>query len=978
MKQIIFMVLLSVCLTPASYSRQKVSLYNVQRTSLFNTYRTSLYEAQIALSVTERQMLQEGNINLLVGQEVNRNGILHTSERKITFHVEQEPITEVLRLIESQSGVLFSYNPGLLKGLPTVSLQVTGLTLDVVLEKIFGNTGIQYIRRDNYIILKKRAEKITVSGFIYDRSSHEPLIGANLFDMASKQGAVSNNFGFFSFSIPPGHCRLRASYVGYLPENQHFTALQDTVMHFYLEPSSLLQELVVEGALKNPVLHTETGRISLDAATLKAIPAFMGESDVIKALQLMPGVAVGTDGMAGLYVRGGNIDENLYLIDGNPLYHVNHLLGIFSTFNPEAVKTMDFYKGSFPARYGGRLSSVVDVRMNDGDMKKFSGSATIGLISSRLNLQGPLVKDRTSFSVSFRRTYLDLISRPAMYFYNRKMEKEDPYFTDKLNMGYYFYDFNAKISHKLSDKSRLYLNLYEGKDKFFVDNDQRYGGGSYGTHPWDGKDYVSYDADNGVEKQKLDIGWGNRMASLSWAYALNNKLFSNATLVYSRYQSSVSFLNEDKAWDPPTDNDIDIEIRPEQEGMTTPRYALFNPIYKSGIEDIGYRYDLDYAYDNRHFFRFGTSLLHHNFRPEMNRIYRSREDADEHLKDTTIYAKSRITVKELSLYAEDEMTLGDRLKANIGMHFSAFIVQGKTYLSAQPRLSLRFLLDPNWSLKASYAQMNQYVHLLQSSYLNSPDDLWVPITKNVKPLSSHQLSTGIYGRHHGFDLSAEVYYKHSNNLVEYKEGTSILSGNGNWEERVAQGIGHSYGLELMAKKSIRNTSGWIGYTLSWANRQFPNGEINRGKVYPAKFDNRHKINAVLMHTFNQKFDLSLSWIYSTGNWTTLPEEEYIDMNGTIRQYIDERNNYKMPHYQRLDLSFNYYRQKKKGRTAIWNFSFYNLYAHHNSFLVLATEKIIDTPDYDPYTGNFNHKSRPVYKSFCLFPIIPSFSYTYKF
>ncbi len=309
------------------------------------------------------------------------------------------------------------------------------------------------------------------------------------------------------------------------------------------------------------------------------------------------------------------------------------------------------------------------------------------------------------------------------------------------------------------------------------------------------------------------------------------------------------------------------------------------------------------------------------------------------------------------------------------MHLSGFFVQGKSYLSAQPRLAARYLLSEDFSLKASYGKMSQYVHLLQSSYINSPNDLWVPITKNVKPLFSHQFSAGIFGRYRGFDLSAETYYKRSTNQVEYKDGATILASNTNWEDRIAQGIGTSYGLELMAKKSFEKTSGWLGYTISWANRQFPNGEINQGKVYPAKYDNRHKINAVLLHKFNSKFDLNVSWIYATGNWTTLPIEEYIDMNGNKRQYIHQRNNHKMPNYQRLDLSFNYYRHKKKGRMGIWNFSIYNVYMHHNSFLVLPDENFAPNPD---SVDGYPQKSYPAYQSYSIFPIIPSFSYTYKF
>lgn len=886
--------------------------------------------------------------------------------------MEPKPVAEILKEIEMQTDYRFSYNPELLKNVPPLSLQIQDENIEKVLETIFAKTDIQFIIREKHIILKRKPKQITISGFIYDRESHESLISANIIDLVTGQGAVSNSFGFYSISLPPGKITLRPSYVGYTAEACSFAITQDTVIHFFLQPSSLLNEVVVEGEVKNPVQHVDAGKISFNFATLKAIPAFMGESDVIKALQQMPGVAVGTDAMAGLCVRGGNADENLYLVDGNPLYHVHHLLGLFSTFNPEAVKTMDFYKGSFPARYGGRLSSVVDVRMNDGDMKKTSGTASIGLISSRLNLQGPIVKDKTSYSVSLRRTYLDLLTRPAMYFMNRKYKKEDPENYDEVDFGYYFYDFNAKVNHRFSDKSRLYLSLYSGKDKLFFNNESRYGNTypsvdtSGATEPSEAQTYPT--AAHNTETANIDIDWGTRMASLNWAYAVNSKLFANTTLVYSRFQSDVSLYTKNENFYTTTDSQTGTK-----ELVST--YQFYNPVYRSGIEDSGYRLDFDYAYNNNHLIRFGSALLHHNFRPEESRIYRRDDDGSKKRNDTITYSDEQINVQEISLYAEDEMDIGQRLRVNAGLHFSGFFVQGTSYLSAQPRLSARYRLSDDISLKASYGRMSQYVHLLQSSYLSSPNDLWVPITKNVKPLSSDQIAAGIFGRHRGFDLSAEAYYKKSLNQVEYKEGASILTGNSKWEDRIAQGIGTSYGLELMAKKSFGHTSGWVGYTLSWTDRQFPNGEINQGKSYPAKYDNRHKINAVILHQFNRKFDLNLSWVYATGNWTTLPEEEYINMQGVKEPYFHQRNNYQMPAYQRLDLSFNYYRHKRNGRMGIWNFSIYNVYAHHNSFLVLPSERYTLVP-YG--SAGFTEKRYPTYQSYNLFPIIPSFSYTYKF
>ncbi len=887
------------------------------------------------------------------------------AQKTITLDVKGRPLLEILPEIEKQSGYTFSYTPSLLKGFAKVTLRAKNEPLEKVLHRLFGQSDIRASVQGKYIILKKRPRNVVVSGFVYDRESHEPLIGANLYEEISGEGAATNNFGFYSFSVAPDEeIRLRSSYVGYMTAHRSIAISGDSVMDFFLEPSSLLKEVVVEGNLRNAVHHAETGKISLEAATLKAVPAFMGESDVVKTLQHMPGVAAGTDGMAGLYVRGGNADENLYLVDGNPLYHIHHLLGIFSAFNPEAVKTMDFYKGSFPGRYGGRLSSVMDVRMNDGDMKKYSGTASVGLISSRFSLQGPIVKDRTSFSVSLRRTYLDLLARSAMFVLNRRNKKKDPLNYEHMDFGYYFYDFNAKFTHRFSDKSRIYLSVYDGKDQFFgeshtIDKNET-------TYVQDDKEflYTSKYEDN----ISINLSWGNRMASVNWAYAIHPRLFSNATLVYSRYWSDIG-----------TSSEL-IQSSTSQYAKDTPPerksyYALYHPIYRSGIEDVGYRLEMDYARDNRHRIRFGTALLHHHFRPEESRVYNGLKDGQITKNDTITYADENIGVTELSLYAEDEMDLGKRWKVNAGLHLSGFFVQGRSYVSAQPRLSARYLLSPDFSVKASFGKMHQYVHLLQNSYLSAPTDLWVPVTRNIKPLSSHQFSAGIYGKYQGFDLSAEAYYKKSTNQIDYKDGVGLLTGNLNWEQRVAQGVGVSYGLEMMARKRFGNTTGWVGYTLSWANRRFPGGEINQGKTFPARYDNRHKLNAVLSHTFNKHFDINLSWMYASGNNTTLPEEQYVDINGQQASYIQERNNFKMPGYQRLDISVNYYRHKKKGRMGIWNFSIYNVYAHHNSFIVLPSEGFAPGPD---SIDGYPQHSYPTYQSYCIFPFIPSFSYTYTF
>ena len=880
------------------------------------------------------------------------------SQEKITLDLENRPVIEALRQIEKQSGYIFSYSPSLLKNSPPVPVRIADEPLEKVLRVLFSKTDIQAVIQGKYIILKKRPKEVIISGFIYDRESHESLIAANVYDLVSGQGTVSNNFGFYSLSVPPGKIELRPSYVGYTSGNHPFTATQDTVIHFFLQPSSSLSEVVIEGKKRSIVASSETGKISMTSEEIKSMPSLLGEQDLIKALQQIPGVSVGTEGMAGMYVRGGNIDENLYLMDGNPMYHVNHMFGFFSTFNPEAVKIMNFYKGSFPARFGGRLSSVVDVRTNDGDMNKYRGMLSIGLLSSRLNFQGPVIRNKTSFNFSLRRTYLDAITRPIIHYSYKKSLKNNPEDASKDELLYYFYDMNAKINHQFSARSRLFLSFYSGMDKarvgFEGEREKEY-------EPNDGTDPFQPDFMKSHSLNQFSTTWGTRMASLNWAYAVNNKLFSNIIFSYSKYNSDITTRDDSKLLS---------KYHVQQGDSVVTKNSFYQSVYRSSIEDIGIRVDMDYTPLRDHLIRFGGSFLHHNFYPEENITSLSEENNEETKKEEVVFADNLIKVQEISLYAEDEVDLNDQLSINAGIHLSGFLVQGKNYLSLQPRISGRYMLSDNVSVKTSYAKMNQYVHLLQNSIASLPNDLWVPITKNIKPMVSHQISAGIYGVYKGYDLSMEAYYKRSKNQVEYIEGASYLKLNTNWEERVAQGNATAYGLEWLVRKNFGKTTGWLGYTLSWANRHFPGGEINYGNPYPAKTDNRHKINLVVKHTLNKKFDLNGSWVYSSGNWITLPTEQYISAN-SVQYYYRSRNNYKMPGYHRLDLGVNYYRHKKNGRMGIWNVSVYNVYNKMNPFLIYPVSEM-----YDQGSGQYKHQKR--YKRLSILPVIPSFSYTYTF
>ena len=678
--------------------------------------------------------------------------------------------------------------------------------------------------------------------------------------------------------------------------------------------------------------------VELPVQQIKSIPTLFGEADVLKAIQLLPGVQNGSEGSAGMYVRGGGPDENLLLLDGVPVYNVNHALGFFSVFNPDALKNVTLYKGSFPAHFGGRLSSVVDIRMKEGDMQKYHGNVSVGLISSKLNFEGPIVKDKLSFNLSFRRTYGDLLIKPALWIASR----QDPNM-NKLNAGYNFYDFNAKLNWKISDKDRLYLSFYTGDD-----------GINFGVR------YKDYEVDDTQYNDNMGIKWrwGNKVASLRWNHVMSQKLFMDASVNYTQYRHHLGM-------------DMSEETIYHHEGQTLNVKDEFNMAYKSGINDITAKVDFDYTPLPNHEIRFGGNYTYHMFRPE---VQSAKMIAGNAVEIDTVIGASNVYAHETALYVEDNMTFGDIFRVNAGLHYSTFTVEGKTYQSVQPRLSASVMLASNLSLKAGYAYMTQYVHLLSNSSLSLPTDLWVPVTKNIVPMNAHQVSLGaFYELPKLFDISLEGYYKTMDNLIEYKDGASFFGSSDTWENKVCMGRGWAYGIEFLVQRSFGKTTGWIGYTWAHSKRKFDREgmEINGGKVFPAKYDRRHDISITVQHKFSERFDLSGTWVFSSGNCGTLGTQVYeglMDEWGYIPSINAlERNNFRMGNYHRLDLSVNFHKQKKHGiRT--WNISVYNVYNHKNPFLVYT--------DYGWDEATQTERKRLMQAS--LFPIIPSVSYSFKF
>ncbi len=796
------------------------------------------------------------------------------------------------------------------------------------------------------------AQSHTISGYVTDAKSQETLLGASVYDANTMKGSVTNNFGYYTLKLVDGRVRLRASFVGYEPYEAVIELHGDTVINMALAQSNQINEVTVTArAMESNVKGTQMSAIELPVLQLKKVPALFGESDVIKALQLLPGVQSGTEGSAGMYVRGGGPDENLILLDGVPLYNVNHAAGFFSAFNSDAIKNVTLYKGSFPARFGGRLSSVVDVRMKDGDMYEYHGNASIGLIASKVNVEGPIIKGKTSFNLSFRRTYYDFITAPLV---NILVKQQTETGRNTAWAGYYFYDLNLKVNHKFSDKDRLFLSIYSGDDKVYANIKYR-----------DEYDSYSHGLTNSFERLNMDWKWGNRVAALRWNHIIQPNLFMNLTGAYTQYRHSMGagYTSQTQYTESSYSETLGLDMN-------------------SGIYDLSAKADFDYKPFDDHDVKFGSNLTYHTYRPTTTAIHvADTENGQEGYVFDSTTNDARIRALETDLYVEDNWSINNFFKLNAGLHYSTFSVDRHTYHSLQPRVSLRALVTEDFSIKAGYAAMSQYIHLLSSNAISLPTDLWVSVTGHVIPMKAHQVALGGFYDWKGFEFSIEGYYKRMNNVMEYKDGASFFTlDQSDWQDKVVMGDGWSYGIELFAHKQVGKLTGWVGYTWAHANRLFdrPGQELNFGRVFPAKYDRRHDLNIVVMYDINDHIDVGATWIYSSGNCATLPLQGYHGLGvGYVDTYypyslnhIEGRNNYRYNSYQRLDLVVNFHKQKKHCER-IFSINVYNTLNHNNPFVVFPRQY----ETYYPETGEY--KMSKTLRQICIFPIIPTLSWQYK-
>ena len=766
----------------------------------------------------------------------------------------------------------------------------------------------------------------TISGYVQDNESGENLIGVSIYDKNTFKGTVTNQYGFYSLTLEQGKYDIIFSFIGLKSVTKNITLNKDVRINISLESNSILtDEVIVTGEkLDKNVTSSNMSQVKIEVDNIKQLPVILGEVDVLKSAQLLPGITSNGEGSSGLYVRGGGPDQNLILLDEAVVYNASHLFGFFSVFNADAIKDINIIKGGMPAEYGGRLSSVLDITMKDGNNKKYEVDGGLGLLSSRLTLQGPIQKNKSSFIISSRRTYIDVLSKPFLNKIDPKTGEPNAF----AGSGYYFYDLTTKINYRISDKDRLYLSGYFGRDVFSFVN-----------------------SDNGFA---IEIPWGNATGSLRWNHLFNDKLFMNTSLIFSDYRFEFNLAQSDF------------------------EFKIF-----SGINDWNTKVDFLYQPNQRHTIKFGTNYTYHEFTPG-NATGRA---GDVEFAQDEIF---RQYSNEGAIYFSDDVELSDDIKINAGFRYSSFQHNGDVslfnyikndltlssdnYRHIEPRLSLRYKLNATSSIKAAYTENYQYVHLASTSSVSLPTDLCGPSSSGIKPKFARQYALGYFKNLNDnmYETSLEAYYKEMTNLIEYREGYLPEDNtNSSSDDSFTFGDGESYGIEVLLKKIKGKTTGW---TLSKTTRYFD--EVNNGIPFPAKYDRRHDLSITATHKLSKSWVLSGVFVYASGNSITLPTERYV-IGGDIYTQFTSRNGFRVDPYHRMDIGATYTPSKKmKKFKSSWNFSIYNVYSRKNPyFIYFALEGLDDNVEnQNIQNGNVEPKAYQV----SIFPILPSITWNFNF
>jgi hypothetical protein len=781
-----------------------------------------------------------------------------------------------------------------------------------------------------YVILiscvQSQAQSIMLSGRITDATTHEPLIGATVFLKKAANGTATDTGGFYVIQSTAGPDTLVISYLGYTTKELPIQNIGDQKINIVLSPTAIqTKEVIITGDRNNNnVTSTEMSTIEIKGETIKNLPVIFGEPDVLKAITLLPGIKSGGEGGTGFYVRGGGPDQNLVLMDGAVIYNPAHLLGFLSVFNTDAVNNVEIIKGGMPANYGGRLSSVLNVNLREGNDEKYVLSGGIGLISSRLMYEGPIKKKKSGFMIAARRTYIDALVKPLLP-------------REQRSNGYYFYDFNVKLHYYFTPKDKIYFSGYLGKDIFNFQSPTN-------------------------QEVKFATNWGNTAATLRWNHVFRSRFYVNTSLIYNRFdlRSQFSFGND---------------------GFTL----------SSGLQDWNLKQDYVFTSAYKHTLKFGWIYTYHTFTPGIAKGQIGTIKVDETI--TKQYAH------EMALYLSDEWKIGSRFTLNGGLRGVLFMQVGPfteaifndddlqigtgrsfaagepivVYPGLEPRLAATYLLNSSTSVKASFTQTHQFLHLATTSGAQFPTDLWVPSSQKVKPQLARQYALGLFKNFmdNEFETSVEAYYKPMYNQIEFKPGAQLFF-NQNLENEMIFGKGLSYGIEFFVKKKFGKITGWAGYTWSKTTRQFD--ELNRGEAYYYRYDRTHDMSLVVSYQFNKKWSGTLVFVYGTGNAATLPTARYAYEPGynfqkkepkiTFVDLYDRINDYRLPAYHRMDVSFTYIQKKTERFESSWNFSIYNIYNRANPYFIY----------FAPNLQKQNVQAYMVY----LFPILPSIAWNFRF
>ena len=838
----------------------------------------------------------------VIHKDIYGNPVPKVLLNEVSIDLKNVSLKDALTILADSGKFHLNYSEDIIPKDKKVTLKMENVIAVKALRKILAYTNIDFtVTQSGQIVLiktnnktvAKHHEKYTISGYITDANNGEALIGTNVYVERLGTGCSTNTYGFYSLTLPAGYYYIKYSYMGYEIKEIEVYLFENIKKNMELKEAVTTGETITITAEieDRNIKSNEMGTIRLAPQKLNFVPVLFGEQDILKTIQMLPGIASGREGDTGFYVRGGSSTQNLVLLDEAPVYNAYHFLGFFSVFNSEAIKNLKIYKGPAPPKFGGRLSSVLDIQMNEGNKKEFKGSAGIGMIFSRLTLQGPISKDKSSFMISARRTYVDLFL---------KMQTNEDVRKTKL----YFYDYNVKTNYKLGEKDQLFLSGYFGKDA------------------------IGY-------SRIFNLYWGNNTATARWSHLFSDRLFLNTSLIYSKFNYEIDVEPEDEEY----------EYEYESEGAEKVNIS-------SVIKDFNVKQDYQYFANDKNTFNFGLHYVYHTFLPVKIYVKEEDETVDMDVGKRNAHEGAAYFSHEYKATEKLKFDYGLRYSLFsvfgpgdfIGFDYKDDVVEiesykkgDKTYGGFEPRLMMNYLLNKTSSIKFGYARNYQYIHMVSKTTHGTPLDIWQPSSDVVRPQRSDIVSLGYFRNfdNNKYEASVELYYKDLKNQMEYRNGANIFLGN-LLESELIFGKGWAFGVEFFIKKSIGKLTGWLSYTLSRTMRNF--GDINNNKSFPPKYDRTHDISFVGIYDLNDRWSVSANWVYFSGDAITIPCGTY-SIDGHMLNLYTERNGYRLPAYHRLDIGIS----KKFSNGGSINFSLYNAYGRKNIFTILFRRKKSD-PD----------------------------------